>query len=200
MIEEQQAVVETTDAEGQPSAEGASAQDELDTLLGEFQTQPETESTATAPSSAEATKLDEVHSMLQDNQRQEAERVTTQRLTESVTAFKEAAGGNISDDMAETILQGRAAKDPRVFQAFKDAGTNPAGWDKVVKAIAKDYNAQMASQPDADATADQDAVVAAVQSATTKAPIDGKEINDDSVASMSPADFNDLQRSLGVNP
>ena len=41
MTNDNQAVVETTDAPGEPVAEGASAQDELDTLLGEFTTEPE---------------------------------------------------------------------------------------------------------------------------------------------------------------
>jgi len=199
MTNDNQAVVETTDAPGEPVAEGASAQDELDTLLGEFTTEPEPTAAPVADSSADATKLDEVHAMLRDTQAREENRVTEQRITESVKSFKEASGVPLTDEMAETLLHGKAAQDPRFLQAFKDADKNPAAWNKVVTAFAKSHASQLAKMPDADATADQDALVAAVQSATTKAPM-AEELTDKAIASMSTADFNDLQRKMGVNP
>ena len=197
MSEVEQAVVETPDAGATPPVEEANAQDELDTLLGEFSA--ETEPTPPAESSAEANKLDEVHAMLQDGQKKEALRVTNERITESVKTFKEAAGTDISDDMVETLLHGKAAKDARFAKAFIEAENNPAAWDSVVKAMAKEYAAIVSAAPDPDATADQDAVVAAVHSASTKAPA-ADAPGDDEVATMSTGDFNDLQRELGVDP
>lgn len=197
MSEVEQAVVETTDAGATPPVEEASAQDELDTLLGEFSAEPEP--TPTAESSAEANKLDEVHAMLQDNQKKEATRVTNERIADSVKMFKEAAGADISDDMVETLLHGKAAKDPRFATAFMEAQSKPAAWNSVVKAMAKEYSSIVSAAPDPDATADQDAVVAAVQSASTKAPPSG-DVSDNEVATMSTADFNKLQRAAGVEP
>lgn len=198
MNDDQQAVVEQTETEATPSVEGANAPDELDALLGEFQAQ-ETEPTTTAASSAEISKLDEVHTMLKDNQLRDTTRINSERITDAVKMFKNSVGLPITDEMAEVILQGKAAKDVRIQQAFNNAGVDPAGWNKVVKAVAKDYAKQVAETPNQDATADQNAVVAAVQSASTKAPT-ADNVTDDQVATMSTADFNALQRSLGVHP
>ena len=196
MNDDEQAVVDESNAADTVATED-NAQDELDSLLSEYST--ETEQATTVESSTDASKIDEVHAMLQESQRKEAETVTSTRIADSVKLFNESLETPMSKDMVETILHGRAAKDPRVLNAFSQAGQNPAAWNKVVKALAKDYASELAKSPDADATADQDAVVAAVRSATTKAP-ETAEITDDSVATMSTKDFNALQRSMGVAP
>ena len=69
----------------------------------------------------------------------------------------------------------------------------------MVKALAKEFTAAAQTAPDADATADQDAVVAAVTSASTKAP-ETPDVSDDDIAMMSTEDFHKLQNSLGVRP
>lgn len=196
MNDDEQAVVDESNATGTVATED-NAQDELDALLGEYST--ETEQTTTVDGSGDASKIDEVHAMLQKDQEEKAQRVTTDRIAESVDLFNKSLEVPLSKDMVETLLHGRAAKDPRVLDAFSKAGKDPAAWNKVVTAMARSYASEMAKSPDADATADQDAIVAAVQSATTKAP-DTPDISDDAVATMSSQDFNALQRSMGVEP
>lgn len=198
MNEDEQAVVEPTNVvEEVPAAPVDSAQDELDSLLSEYSSEPEQPAPIATEPVETADKLDEVHSYIQGVQRQDAERVTNERIENSVKMFNESLEVPLSDEMAKTLLHGMAATDPRILKAFTNASNNPEGWNKVVKGMAQNYAKSMAQTPNADATADQDAVVAAVQSATTKAP-QQVELSDEKIHTMSARDFNTLQQKMGI--
>ena len=190
-MSDQQAVVEQTDAQATPAVEGAGAQDDLDTLLKEFEGTQETKSETKTETKPDTTTED----------REAIEWAKQQRvktyLDETRSAINEAAKAvkgdlPVDDELAEGFLHAKAFKDERFKQAFINREKSPDAWSKVLKGMNAEFAKKFADMPDAQVSEDRAAVAAAVRGASTKA----SEPTPPDFSKMSDAEFRKFKESL----
>lgn len=187
---DKQTVADQTNAE-QPTGEaGASAEqeggaqeDNLDKLLSEYDqaTAPAKETTPDTPtgeqqSSALNDKVNKVLNYIEQGQTEKADAQTTEDIKTSVETVLGALPEDkkISAGLAEGFLHKKASSDSRFAKAFEDRAQNPAHWNKVLKATAKEIETEMSV--DSKVTNDVEAAAAAVRSASSGSA-DGEEPN-----------------------
>ena len=164
---EQQAVAPETDAGAKPPVEDSSAQDNLDTLLSEYD-KPDQEQQTPKPTAQD----DDIQSVVQwaKSQQEREIRDSTQRDLKAATELmKEAAGDvpvKIPDEVFEGVLYKRADNDPRIMKAWLNRAANPDGWSKVIRSLGKEIAKQFVPT-DQKATESWDAVRSATHSAST---------------------------------
>lgn len=176
----EQAVVEDSNT---TSEEVVSDDNALDDLLNEYD-----EGTTKEVETGEQTDLKEVVSYIkQDRENKELE-ASTAAINDAVKVVK--GDSDLPDIVFEGMLHAKA-RDPRFLQAFTNRAANPAGWTKVLNAVAKEFNDSMPKE-DAGLSATTEAIASAVQSASTKQPTE--ETTDWS--SLSDSDFNRKKAEL----
>lgn len=189
---EQQAVATATDGQTQAVTEGAGAQDDLDALLKEFETQDQTTKSETT-TETKPDDLQEVVAYVRNQQQSEILEQSRKDLSEAARIVK--GDLKIDDEIAEGYLHARANKDPRVAQAWAKRHENPSAYQKVLKSLGGDFAKKFADLPDQAATEDRAAVAAAVRGASTRTQepaIDTKQLQ-----GMNDAQFAAFKRSLG---
>lgn len=181
MEEIKQAVTETN-AET-PSVEEEGAQDNLETLLQDYEEEVKGEEKETDSDISSVVKYIE-----EERQRKEQETVQADIKT-AVDTVKENLEGDLPDWMIEGALQHKAANDARIRNAWVKRGENPKGWNSVLKALAKDISSELT---DKQSTETRNEVVAAVKGASQKTT--EPEVPD--LGKMSDQDFEMWKRGL----
>lgn len=182
-IDDQQAAAAKTDAPEDQDAKDADAQeDDLDSLLSEFDTEtkaPKPESSGDQTDVKPETTDDTTNARLAAVE----ERFMREDVANAVGALKEGhpALAGISDSMIEARLRLEAENDPRFKNAFLNKAANPAAWDRVQESIGKKIAKEVGSPVDGQLTKDREAAVAAVNRNATSAP-DAGPSNDDMIA------------------
>ena len=152
--------VDNTDvAEETPATDESVAQaGGLDDLLNEYESEkPKVEQPTTESDNSE---------LLEYVREQRAER-TEEEINAATKSIAEAMDVKVGEGVIRAMLETKARGDERVVNAFLNRKSNPKGWDKVSKALAREFSEEF---PDPSATSDADAVVSAVHSASTRAP------------------------------
>jgi len=153
-----QTVTETADVTDQVT-EDVGAQDELDTLLAQYDEAHEEPQKPTTTEQPQSHSDPRVEALLARQERTD--------IDNAVTKLKDESGTQLPDSMIEGYLRSKAIKDGRIDKAFNDRFNNPQGWEKVLKGLANDFKKEMESLPDSTLTANRDAVEAAVRSASS---------------------------------
>src|ERR1041385_3004157 len=164
-----QAVAQEAEAQATPAPEATSAQDttpSLDALLQEFET---TAKPAPAPVAAPAENPE-----VAELKREFAE-MKFQLEIEPIVKEVRLAGDiapEISDKLLTKFLDAIAADDPKIARAWQIRRESPQVWERAKKEVVKTIGLfkKSASAVDANATADTNAVAAALKGTSTKAP------------------------------
>ena len=219
----QQAVVENTEGQVTPAPEGTDARenDDLETLLSEYDHNQQNansdgiaEQTRSAtpkpdPISQEHSKESEVLKRLDAMEAERKAERDAERTSDDQRRFKadmattvEAVRGDLDadyfdDNWIESWIDGQAKDDRRLAKAWVDRAQNPKQFQKIVGELGRRFTKKFSSFPDKQATEDKDAVAAAVQGASTKAPED-KPTN---YVGMSDAEFSEsIRKEHGFEP
>lgn len=163
--ENTQTVVEATPAPAEQGASDTSARtDDLDQLLAQYdqqRVQPDPQPTPEPPPQEPPISTDRIRALEQ--------RLFQDEVNEAVN--------NIVGDMkiprraAIGWLDQYARENPKLAQAFLNKSQDPKTWKRVEKVLAEELRKEFSSlQVDPQATADREAVAAAVRGASTKAP------------------------------
>lgn len=185
---DQQAVAPETDAEAKPSVEESSAQDDLDTILAEFdESEPVKESEQPAPDKS-AQPDSEVVEWVKAQKEKEIRENTKRDLQTATNWLKESVGEtpvDVPEELLEGLLYKRAEDDPRIMKAWVSRNRNPQAWEKTVRALGKEV-AKKFTPTDRQATDSWDAVDSAVHRASTsksyEAPTDLGSMTDQEFA------------------
>lgn len=176
----EQAVVEDNASDNQ-NAETNNAQDDLDSLLSEYeggqQEKPKSEDLS-----------ERVKFLEEQNVREQAE-------TDVNTAVDKICGQldfDVPKDTIKALLEGKA-KDQRLLSAFTSRHDNPKGWDKVVDATAKEFNKLFKGiTTDKQTTDSHDALASAVANSKTTSSSE-KEVD---WSKLSDAEFQKMAASI----
>lgn len=159
-----------TEATPQASAEVTTAQGsgfDLDGLLSEFteQTKPTTQP-QTEPQKPAPTQVVDVEA-----RKELAELKFEKEWKPVLTRIRgDIPSDVISDEELTDLMNGRAARDPRLKNAWENRASNPAAWGKLEKALNGEISKKFQKLPDPNTTEDVEAVTAAVRGASNKAP------------------------------
>ena len=177
MADEPQSATDDTKPEGTPEAAETGAQDDLESLLAEFEQSdtPEAKPDSTTDDDLKA-KVDRLEKKLDDTQNHQA----LQGVIKNVKGDLD-----VDEDFVEAWLTMKARKDPRNEEAYVNRHKNPEKFAKLEKAWNKELG-QKFPKLDTNVTDDVEAVASAVRGAATKAPADD-DIPD--VGSMSDTQF-----------
>jgi hypothetical protein len=193
-----QAVVDETKGAAQPAPAETSARtdDDLDTLLNEFDAaKPAATSTAQPEPRVEAAP----DKVANDTVLKEAEFIRSERFKRDIGETVKEVRGDLpadlyDDQLVQAWIDSRAMSDPRLGRAWAERYENPQAFARVKTALGKEFAKKYGRFPDKQATEDRDAVTAAVRGASTRAP-EGKAPD---YARMTPAEFQaEKDRLLG---
>jgi len=190
-----QPVADTTNATPEAVTADTSARtDDLDALLGQFEagTQPQPEpKPAAAPTDDVAKRVEQLERTLAETKFKSDFEPVLKRIRGEIPAEV------FSDEEITDWLDGKAKRNPALQTAYLNRNKNPAAWAKVEKTFNAELAKKFSRLPDPDATAERDAVAAAVRSASTKAPPE-KPL---SLSGLSNAEYNQkVKEQFGFNP
>lgn len=188
-VTEQELVVP---AEAQ-APETAPAED-LDAILSEFdaKTKQSPAEAATEPRSPD--EIAWIKQQLEDLRTRVVGADVRAGLDDTIKRIRSHAGDALSfvgDDVIEDLLQGEAARDPRLGVAFANRGSDPKAWDRAVRALGDRIKSKF-KVPDQAVTSARAAMVAATRGVLNDGP---KEKAPD-VTKMSPKEFREYERKL----
>lgn len=188
---------------------GGTKQQSLEDILAEFSTNEETTPAVASkpdakPSETQASKpaastADPDIKALKDKL-DALERTESRKQLETVIG-RIKGDSNVDPDVVEAYLEAQARKNPALGKAYVAREKNPAAWSKIESSLAKDIRAKFGGGGqtiDTAVTETREAVAAAVRGSSTAAK--QGEISDRDVMNMSKADFDALQRKMGVRP
>lgn len=167
---------------------------DLDSVLSEYESKEESapaESPAETPQQPAPT-IDPKYEAFMNEVIQERAQRSVEQATDMLL---ESAGIDVDRDLALGFLQVRAARDPRLVQAYQNMNTNPDGFKKVMKALAPEFKEKF-KQPDAKKTADSQAARAAVKGQDTQVTEKPDAPSRADLANMSDVELDAYKRSL----
>lgn len=203
MATDTQPVVEATKDQAKPGTEGTDARkaDDLETLLAEYEaTTKKPETAATKPETTAETPKgeDAVAKRLETLEKREADRQFRTDIKPAIDRVRGKIDPAVyDDDDIRDWMDREAQKDPRLAQAWLERHQNPDKFARVLDGLSRKLGDRFSKAPDAAATADREAVTAAVRGASTKAP-EGKAPD---YSRMSPKDYGDaVEKQYGYRP
>lgn len=171
-----QTAVDAADGQAKPGAEAtasARAPDDFNKALDEFDAAvkpsptPEQKPAAAAQAPAGADVLKRVETL----ERELSDRNYKDQIQPVIAKVRGDVPTDVfSDDELDAWLNHRAKSDPRLRSAWLGRHQNPQAWDRVTEGLKQEFGKKFAPRVDAQATADREAVTAAVRGATHKAP------------------------------
>lgn len=171
-----QAVVDETKAPAVPGAEATSARtdDDLDTLLAQYD---ETQTTRTSEPAQPATAAPAANDVKDASAEVLAARdeIRTEKFQRDMNATISDVRGNLpadlyDDDFVQSWIDAQAKKDARLATAWVNRNADPKKFGQVKAALGKEFAKRYGRIPDKQATEDREAVTAAVRGASTPAP------------------------------
>lgn len=181
--------------------------DDLDTLLEQFdamssakeEAAPQQPQQKEKPSQPEVnngppdTRLDEIYTKYQQDQRRQAR----QDVDNAVNTVKESSPvlTKLPDYILEGAINKMAAEDPRIGKAFTMRHEDPALWKKTLNSIGKRMTRDMGARQDNEASDNIAAVRASVNNQSGGGNTDGP--SDEDIANMTPGQFDRYKREQG---
>lgn len=183
--------VAVDNAESQTSAETSDAQEDLDTLLGQFDegTSPEASKEAETGGQQDTVSREEFL-QLQNSIVNQQHQTDIQDVSKVIMGDVNSPG--VDSEFVETWLNAQAGKNPRLASAWANRHANPDAFQKVVGSLAKQFQGKF--NVDQQITSDMDSVTSAVRSASTKSPDTETSVN---WGALSDADFAAEKAKLG---
>jgi hypothetical protein len=159
--------VAVDNAEPEVSAETNDAQEDLDTLLGQF------DEGTSQPASTEAETGGQQNVVTREEFAELQNTLVNQQYQTDIQSVTKVIKGDIDvpyvdDSFVETWLNTEANKNPKLAQAWASRHSNPDAFQKVTNSLAKQFQAKF--NIDHKVTSDMDSITSAVRSASTKGP------------------------------
>lgn len=166
----------------QGAAKTSDAQEDLDTLLNEFDK-------GTSQPAEKAEPGGQVDTVSRDEFNELQKTIVDQQYKVDIQGVVKQIKGEVdipyvTDEFVETYLNTEANKNPKLAQAWGNRRSDPEAFKKVIESISKTF--QSGFNIDQKITSDMDSVTAAVRSASTKSPETAQEID---WANLSDAEF-----------
>lgn len=171
----------------------ASGADEIEAALSEFDTAASQDK---PEQKAEEPLKDEIAWLKQERERTQAQR-TREALDAAVSEIK--GDLEIDSELVEGWLDVQARKDPRLNKAWQNRHNDEAGYKRVLGALSKQLAEKFSASVDREATDTQEAVTAAVRSASNKTQ-DDKPMTREAWRKLSKEDRAKAQSEHGVQP
>jgi hypothetical protein len=160
MSETKQAVVEA-DSEAPLSDNVDNAQDDLDSLLSEFDQEAKP---IVEPKPEQNDDL--VRSWVEQQIQKENQKETKSDIKSAVDVIKGGLEVSLPDIAVEGILYSVVENDPRALEVWKARKSDPGSWNKLLDGVKSKVNKEFTDLPDKKLTDDRDAVTSAVHSAS----------------------------------
>lgn len=188
MTDEQAGSKDKSDATQSEDA-NADQEDDLDTLLAQYDEENVQEKPQTQKQPASNEKLDMILNYIQNQQVRDQQTEINTDLQGAVKTMKEIIGTeSIDDEFLEVALRGYADKNPKFVKAFMDRKQNPTAWKAVVKTVATKMRKYVPKEDD-----DREAVAAAVKSGSSAKADPEKDFpSEKEIRKMSDAEFNKI--------
>lgn len=187
--ENTQPVVDETKVTAPPVTEATSARtdDDLDTLLAEFDKGNEKSPDPAQPATAAPAATDQA--VANETVLSEAKFIRQERFQKDMDDTIKKVRGDLPEELfdgplVQAWIDSQATRDARLAQAWANRHADPKKFGQVVTELGKRFS-KYGKLPDKQATEDREAVTAAVRGASTRAP-EGKAPN---YAGMTNADF-----------
>ena len=190
-MSDKQAVIDDPNTEATPSAEGQDAQDDLDSLLNEF------DQTQAKPQKAEPKREpdDDIAFLRQEAEERRKERAAQemeQSIGSAVKSMQQTVSKSIPERVMRNYLIGEVENDPRALGLWAARQNNPNEWNRYVEGVAKRLDKDMTETPDKKLTDDRDVVTSAVHSASKHQP----QEKDVDWAGLSDQEFQNMKMAL----
>lgn len=200
MSDTAQTVVEEPKVAAEPAAEAPDArnEDDLDTLLAQWDQQVEKPSSSTPEPKPDAKADTDLAKRLETLEQQ----LAAERFEKDIDPVIKAVRGDVPQELYDDNdirdwIDRQAKADPRLANAWLNRKNDPQKFAKVVNGLGRKLQERFAKLPDKQATEDHAAVAAAVRGASTKAP----EGQPPKFGNLSNADFaKEVEKNYGFNP
>jgi len=176
-------------------AQGNDEDESLDKILADIGAEnARADAADDAAAKDEQGKADETNAAVQSILRREVRRDVATAV-DAVQKENETLKG-LDSGIVESLMQGEAAKDKRVQAAWVNRDEDPETWNKVRSGLGKKIAKGLGGTVDANATADQNAVIAA---ANGKSPGRGgaQSVDNSALTAMTDAEFKAHKATLG---
>lgn len=178
------------DASAEPAAEETSKQDDLDSILNEWESGEPAQ-----PAQAPATSVDDIVAQV------EAKVTAKYEYEKTVNSLH----GQLSDlpfdvtpEFIGAWLNERAQRNPTLNKAYTEKTVNPQGWKKVEAKLVEDFKSHFQPKEQVStADSDRQAAVDFVRGSSTK-EIPEDPMTDEKVAQMDDQEFAEYQKKLGI--
>lgn len=183
-------VAAASEDQSQTDTEDRSAQDDLDSILAEYdseaQTQPSQDDKAEKKDASDDGKLDKVLSSIEEWEKKEQARAYREAMDESINAIK-GEDLELDNELIEGWLNYKASQDSRISQAYVDRHNKPQVWNRTLKALRNEL-VNKSSKVDKDATSDSEAIASSMRSASSSKS-EQKTISKEDLDKMSDKEF-----------
>lgn len=180
-------VTPETDASAEPEAEETSQQDDMDTLLAEWD-QKEEKTPPKPPAPVKSPDEIKAEVMAELRAEQAYEKTVGEFLSDLSDMPFEVRRG-----VVEGFLNEAARKDSRINSAYTEQHVNPDAWQKVRARLVEDFKGQFKQKEASTVDQDREAAAAYVRGSSTQ-EVPQKELSNEDLAAMSDAEFNEYQR------
>lgn len=167
------------DQDTAPGAEATGTQEveSLDSILAEYDRDFEEPHKPTQKDSGQdEPEDDDVRQFIKDLRERELSKAFEDTMTSAVKTMREAVKGDMEVELSDRAWRGivhdAANSDPRVRQAFVNRHKNPSGFNKVLRALAKEEAKSFVSKSETDT---RDQVNAAVRASQKRPPVNPAE-------------------------
>lgn len=158
MSNDTQAVADNANPESQTSGEESGAQDELDSLLQEYEQETSTTGEQQTQPDTSSQRDSQVEVLLMKQ--------TQDDINSAANSIKEASGVELPDRFFRGYLHDAVDGDPRALRLWQNRHNDPKGWNKYLNVLAKEASEELKGVPDRSASEDRDAVESAVRNAS----------------------------------
>lgn len=197
MTDSQQTVTDDTKNKEAPGdkldsgrANGAQTEDDLESLLKEYDSPDASKKNKKDDTPKELTKEDVEYI------RQRKEIDVKESLTKDIQHAVKLTKGEVEapDELVEGFLHHKVSNDPRMRKAWEERTAKPAEWDKILKAVSPEFFKTLDAYVEKRIQSSNGALASAVHSAKTVTTTGGKQYSLGELTRMPAHEFDAVKR------
>jgi len=184
-----QSVVDDANSDAMRSDAAGDAQDDLESLLGQFD---QVDTPDTTGEQVDENRMNQVLDYVKRKEAQEIEETVETDINSAVQSISDGLNVDVPAMAVKGVLYEKVSTDPRAMKIWESRKTNPSAWNQFVSGVKNEISQEFSKKPDANLTSDRDAVMSAVHNASTASP-DAEEVD---VTNMSDYQFEQHKAKL----
>ncbi len=187
-----------TAVEDEAEANTTDSEQDIDSLLAEFDEKVETapvEQPKAEPTPQKGS--DDDTAVLVDFARTQMAAAHENAVMDTAKSIKgrDETLADLDDDVLRDLLEMRASRDRRIADAWNARSEKPGAWEAIEKSLAKEFGEKLGARPDPQLTSDRESVRASTRGMSTTEPPGSDEIP--YRPGMSDAEFRQMKKGLG---